>query len=215
MVIYHPNILNKHIAPDITDFTNALIPDIAATHSESSHWLSNHFLNSVVGELGGKKYKEQDSIYVMNAVLRTQTAFSLYHQARESTLDYLKDNNPHNPKLRQYYKAITEWESCFLNLHIFVDVLKKWTGRKVFVEGDNSPEDRAYSIANKIKHWAGDIKNNKHQVNDSIPLWLTNTGFQTREHRLTYSELSTLIDGAAKVCQGLSSRDPTLIGGIE
>lgn len=198
---YNPTLLNRNVAPGIADFDRADIPDLRSAFTEAEHWLSNHFLNTVFGP----KYASQFRQYAINMLSRAQAQFSLFHQAREATREYLEKSTPHNPSVRRYYAAIFLWESCFFNLQIFVDIYTKAAGKTAFEPGDGSENQRAYEIANNIKHWAGIVKSNKHCDDHTIPMWMSNTGFHTYAYSLTYAELAAITTEVAKVANDLQN----------
>ncbi|WP_306532487.1 hypothetical protein [Geobacter sp.] len=209
MAQFNPNLINRYIAPGIADFTNAVIPDLRPAFAQAEHWLSNHFLNSAFGVGFAGTWRQ----YAINMLSRAQAQFSLYHQARDATLIYLERSTLHNPALRHYFSAVFLWESCFLNLQIFIDLYAKSVGMNAFDAGDGSEEQRAYDIANAIKHWGGVIKAQKHDDNHTIPMWLSNTGFHTYAYSLTYGELAAITTELAKTADDLqhpaSFKNPT------
>ena len=205
-ITYNPDLLNRFIAPGISDFTSCDAPDISKAHPEAGHWLANHFLNSVFrGGFSGKIRQ-----YALNQIFRAQTAFRDYHDARELTLQYLARGSPHNPSSLSYFRSVARWESCLLNVQMFIDVMnrmkREFKDEPVFKDGDGTVEQRAYGIANTIKHWGSDIAADRHSDGDTIPLWLTNFGFQSRSHQLSYAELAKLVSEVAVVANEL--QDP-------
>lgn len=103
MVSYNTSLLNRHLAPNISDFTVCDAPDIYAHHPEASHWLANHFLNSVFRGTFNNKYRQ----YAINQIFRAQVAFADYHEARGLTAAFLINGKPDNPAIRLYFRAIT------------------------------------------------------------------------------------------------------------
>jgi hypothetical protein len=77
---------------------------------------------------------------------------------------------------------------------------------RVFKEGDGTPEQRAYRMANTVKHFGSDIFADRHAEEDTIPLWLTNTGLNTRSLEVTYQELAKLVSEVATAADEL--QDP-------
>jgi hypothetical protein len=73
----------------------------------------------------------------------------------------------------------------------------------VFKEGDGTPEQRAYAIANKIKHFGSDVAAEKHGESDSVPMWLTNGGVCTRTTELKFAELANLVSEVAAAADEL------------
>lgn len=192
-VSFNLEFVDRFLAPGVSTFTICDAPDITENHLQATHWLTNHFLNSLLRS----HYKDRFRQYAINQLLRAQTSFRDYHEARALTLEYLRAGSPDNPATRTYFKAITKWESCFLNFQIFVDVMnwmkKELKDELVFKNGDGSPEQRAYLVANSIKHWGADIAANRHAPDDTIPMWLTNAGLSTRLTIVTYAELAGLM----------------------
>ena len=63
---------------------------------------------------------------------------------------------------------------------------------EAFRRGDGSEDQRAYDIATTIKHWGGRIKKLQPDERYTIPLWLSNNGFQSILHSLSYVEFSSI-----------------------
>lgn len=202
----NPKLLDRHLAPGISSLVTCDAPDISDDHPEAPHWLANNFLNSMFRGTYKNKFRQ----YAANQIYRAQVAFADYHEARTSTLHFLQAGNPHNPAIRAYFKAVSRWESCLLNLQIFIDVMnrmKKDLGDEpVFKGNDGTAVQRAYGIANVIKHFGSDIAAGRHDERDTVPLWLTNTGFSTRVCELTYQELAKLVSEVAMAANEL--QDP-------
>jgi len=202
MPSWNRDILNRFIAPSIADFTEAEIPEPVVEGEKVEHWMANHFLNSVFrAQYAGKQRQ-----LAFNIIYRAQACFETYEHARNLTATYLEGNAPDNPRSGKYYRALRAWEACFLHLQTFVDLIYRLTKTKVFDQGDGSPEQRAYAIANAIKHWGQIVGREEHHDNDTVPMWLTNTGFAARSCSVTYSELSALLSECAVVANDL--RDP-------
>lgn len=184
MAIFNTELLDRHLAPGISAFTACDAPDIALRHPEAPHWLANHLLNSVFRGA----YKNGFRQYAANQIYRAQVAFRDYHEARALTAEFLATGRPENPAVRAYFRALARWESCLLNLQIFIDVMNKMKtdlkDEPVFKESDGTTEQRAYSIANTVKHFGSDIAAGRHAEGDTVPLWLTNFGLKTRSHEL-------------------------------
>jgi hypothetical protein len=139
VVRWYSGVLNRNIAPSISEFTRCDAPDLAVAHPEAPHWLANHFLNSVFrGQLSGTHRQ-----YAMNLVYRAQACFNRYHSARELTLQYLSSGDVRNPAIRKYFLALADWESCFLNaryLSTFWNKMGAPGSQPMFVDGDGSQQ---------------------------------------------------------------------------
>ena len=205
-VSYNTALLDRHLAPGISAFSACNAPDLAARHPEAPHWLANHFLNSVFRGT----YKDRFRQYASNQIYRAQVAFADYHEARRLTADFLASSRPDRPAIRAYFRALARWESCLLNLRIFIDVMTKMkkalSDEPVFKENDGTPEQRAYDIANMVKHFGSDVSAGRHDERQTVPMWLTDYGFRTISHELTYLELAMLVSEIATAADEL--QDP-------
>lgn len=208
MATFNTDLLNRLFAPGIAEYKVCDAPDITSVHPQAEHWLTNHFLNSMLRSQFQGRFRQ----YALNQIFRAQTAFHDYHEARDLTLRFLEVSNPGNPASRTYFRAISRWESCLLNLQIFIDVMnqmkRELNDDPVFNKGDGTPADMAYRMANTIKHWGGTIHENRHVDSDTIPLWLTDKGLETRHAQLSCGDLAALISEIASVAELL--QDPNL-----
>ena len=207
-ISYSTALLDRFLAPGISAFTSCDAPDITEAHPVAPLWLANHFLNSTFRGTFKNKYRQ----YAVNQIFRAQVAFAGHHEARSLAAEYLAKVKPDNPASRAYFRALARWESCLLNLRIFIDVMNKMKkdlkNEPVFIEGDGTPDQRAYALANTVKHFGSDIFADRHAETDRIPLWLTNTGLKTRTQEVTYLELTTLVSEVATAANEL--QDPRL-----
>lgn len=202
-ISFNAELLNRHFAPGISRFTTCDAPDMSEQHPQAPHSLANHFLNAVLRN----QYKDKFRLYASHLIYRAQSTFADYQQARGLTAEFLNAGKPDNPAIRKYFGALARWESCLLNLQIFIDVMNKMKGElnadPVFKKNNGTPEERAYSIANRVKHFGDDISSG---LASTIPMWLTNAGFRSRSHELTYEELGMLVSQVANVADSL--QDP-------
>ena len=187
---WDPEILNKFVAPDIAEFTSAEIPDLTSKFPQANYWLANHFLNNTLR----MSFKDRWRQVVLACIRRSHNAFMDYHEARDRTLSYLDNNQPDNPKVRQYFDAVSSWESFALQFSMAIDLFK-WInqGKGVFDKNDGSKEQRLYDIANFIKHTAGAVESGQCAETDTVPLWLGNTGLHSFGLHVTYSEASEVL----------------------
>ena len=188
MIQFNPTLLNEKVAPGIAEFDTADIPDLRSEFDQNSHWLVNHHLNSLLGPTYRNNWKQ----WSINLLFRAQSQFNFYHQALDATSDFLSKSTHHNPAVGAYFKAIALWEASYLNFQIFLDLYNKAIDTTAFHAGDGSEEERAYGIANSIKHWGSDIKGDRHDAQHTIPLWLSNSGFHTRTNALSYAEFAAI-----------------------
>jgi hypothetical protein len=201
MIQFNPLILNERIAPGIAEFDSATIQDLREEFDQANYWLANHHLNT----LFGPDYKDNWKQWEVNLLFRAQTQFRFYHQALDLTTEFFEKSSYHNPAVSIYFNAVSHWESAFINYQIFLDLYCKATKKIAFVSNDGSEEQRAYDIANSIKHWALDIKNSRHSPSHTIPLWLSKVGFHTHTHFISYDEFACITREVSKTADMLEN----------
>ena len=203
---FNTELVDLLVAPGISSFSSCDAPDLTEVHPEATHWLANHFLNTLFVSRFKDKYRQ----WALNQLFRAEVAFRDYHESRLITVEVLVKGQPGRPAIQTYFRAIARWESCLLNIQIFVDVankMKKDLGEEpVFKDNDGSREQRAHAMANTIKHWGGDVASGLHEEHQTIPIWLCNEGLTSRSHRLSFQELGTLVGEVACVADAL--QDP-------
>lgn len=198
---FNTDLLERYIAPGISKFSEAEIPDLRQQYDQHLYWLTNHFLDSSLSGAFASPMRQ----YAFNAIYRVQTAFRDYHEARELTYIYLGITVQDNPAVKPYFDALSRWESCFLNWAILADIFSKMTESKAFEKGDESPDQRAYDISNAIKHCGDAIRRGEHGANLTVPLWLENAGFRSRELFIGYQEFANLMAQAAELANELQN----------
>lgn len=195
--------LNKNIAPEITKFTKADIPDLDTHFPQAKYWLQNHFLN--VSFRG--TFKAPARQVTFGYLRRVHHAFSAYHEARSLTLKYLDGNDPENPKIQAYYDAVGMWEMFALNIAIgLAHYMWMNDGNGAFKKNDGSPEFRLYEIANHVKHFTSCVESGQCTPNEIVPLWLSNTGLNTFGHAVTFDEAAQILTDMSKLADSL--QDP-------
>jgi hypothetical protein len=187
-------LLDRHVAQGIHDFDHAEIPQLSPGLMESGSWMFDHFVNSVFRG----QYKDLVREQAINCIYRAQTAIKAYQEGMSLTASYLSKSKIGRPAISLYFDMLSKWETCILNWQILVDVYNKLEfTEKAFSKNDGSVDQRAYEIANSIKHSGGGT------VIHTVPMWLTNDGFQTGKHSITYEELAQLIIQSGQFVQQL------------
>jgi hypothetical protein len=203
MVRWHSDILDKFVAPGISGFTRAEMPDLRSEFPEAGYWLVNHFQNNV----WRGSFKPRARQVALFFLRRAHTAFTVYHRARELTLDFLQQSEPHSPRLGAYYVAIEHWEAFAINFWMLAKPYV-WlsAGVKAFEACDGSATFRLHSIGNKVKHFVGDFDGDKTGPGACLPLWLSNEGLCSTEHGVTFVEAASELRHAAEYANAL--QDP-------
>lgn len=193
---FSSDLLNKHIAPGLSTFTEADIPDMSSCSKESPHWIANFFLNSAFTA----SFAPPMNVYAYNFLRRAQYAFSEHHYARESTVAFLS-NGGQSPT--RYAAALFHWE-CFLGQawHAFNILVTAWDG-KAFEKNDKSIEQRLNALYNQMKHVESRIDNGQMIPGATVPIFLEKEGLRSVDAGLTYSETGEILKELAKYADAL------------
>lgn len=193
---WNTELLDKFIAPGISSFTSATIPDLSPQFPEANHWLVNHYLNNFFRG----SFKDRARQIAVGYLRRVHHAFVAYHDARVLTLEYLNGNQPDNPRIQKYYDSIASWEGFVLQAAMALD-LYKWlnSGVGAFSKNDGSSTFRLYSIANQIKHLASCVESGQCGPNDSVPLWLSNIGLESFNMTVSFLEAADELRALAEL----------------
>lgn len=202
------SLLDSMLAPGISKFTAADIPDLRDAYPHFEQWLKAHFVNNVFHTQLPDEYKQ----LAINVIKRVQTAFRCYHIARDTTLSYLDGNNPLNPlpRVHIYFEALAMWESTFQNIAECVPLLKKFTGQKLFEKGEGTAVELAHGIAEDVRHTHGRIANAELSGDGTIPLWIENSGIRSVRHFIDFPQLAKLMSDAAEVAAELQDIEKLL-----
>jgi hypothetical protein len=189
-------VLNHNIAPGVSDFKSADIPDAAQFSKESTHWVGNFFLNCTFRGA----FQPPMHAYAYNYLRRTQQAFAEHQIARERTMAFLQASR-HSPTL--YVDALYHWE-CFLGQawHAFAMLVKAWDG-KAFEKGDGSVEQRLNALYNQMKHVESRIENGQIPPESPVPVWLENEGIRSIDTHLSFKETADVLRELAKYADAL------------
>lgn len=179
-------IVDKHIAPGVSAFTVADIPDMSGWAKESQHWIANFFLNSALTS----SFKQPMDAYAFNFLRRAQFAYAEHHLARTFTLSFLAGSRQ---SATQYCESLHHWES-FLGQawHAYALLLKAFQGT-AFKKGDGSIEERLNHFYNAMKHVESRIENKQMLLNATVPVWLTNEGLCSVDASLSYVETAEVL----------------------
>jgi hypothetical protein len=191
---WNTDLLDKFVAPGISSFTTASIPDLTPEFPEAKYWLANHFLNNALTAA----FRDRARQVVLGYLRRVHYAFEAYHSAREATLRYLDGNQPDNPRVQRYYDAVAIWEGFALQAGMAIDLFK-WLngGTGAFSKNDGSSTCRLYTIANHVKHMASCVDSGQCSPNENVPLWLSNGGLQSFGAAVSFDEVAEELRGLA------------------
>ncbi|TAJ19391.1 MAG: hypothetical protein EPO47_07845 [Rugosibacter sp.] len=195
-VTYGAEVRDTHIAPGVSSFTSAEIPDMSDYTKESPHWVGNFFLNSTFRA----KFKAPMDAYAYNFLRRAQFAFTEHDLARKATLGFLDGGSQ---SVTRYVEALFHWE-CFLGQawHAYALLTTAWEG-KAFQKNDGSVEQRLNAMYNQMKHVESRIENAQMLPGATVPVWLENQGLRSVDANLTFTETADVLKDLAKYANAL------------
>jgi hypothetical protein len=196
MVTFSAHVLDLNLAPSVSAFTAADIPDASTYSKESPHWVANYFLNCTLRAA----FSSPMHAYAYNYLRRAQHAFAEHQMARSCTLDFLASGGQ---SLRRYVDALYHWE-CFLgqSWHAFALLVKAWEGR-AFEKNDGSVEQRLNALYNQMKHVESRIENGQMAPDATVPVWLENQGLRSVDEHLSFAETADILRELAKYADAL------------
>ena len=201
MLQWSSDILDELLAPGISSFDAADIPEVASSFPQAEHWLSNVFLNTAFGP----RYKTQWRQAAITFIFRTQTALRAYEEARNTTMEcvlYFRDGMPAR---RRYFAALSHWEVVLLNMQMMMDVFF------TFISPNKARDDetsRIWLMANRIKHYAEDISKGVNCSTLTVPIWMEKDALVCRVCRVQFSELAESLREIALAAEVLSCPAP-------
>jgi hypothetical protein len=186
---------DKYVAPYISSFTAATVPDMSAVSEAQGRWLLNFVLNS--GLVVRMDDATRRTLY--NFLRRAEMAFRDYEAARQATLSYLANPNPDT--VSEYIIAIGHWESFLSQAYQAWCLLVR--GQKILFEpGDGSIMQRLNLLYNRSKHAESAITSQQLPADGTLPVWLQNDGLHSVETILTFSEIAEILEDLARFADG-------------
>ncbi len=199
--------LDTFIAPELSKFTVAEIPDLSEIGDETHVWIRNYMLSTATG-LASPDWAGRPLYY--NFLRKTQGALGEYSLARRGTLRFLDARDLYTV----YIDAINHWEStlslawqasCLFVTNPLVRNTKQKL--KIFDTRDDSPFERLDCLYGRTKHIEKAVRTDG-QMPDlgTLPVWLTNDGLKATDKLLTFAELAKILTDLAARADAL--QDP-------
>ena len=163
------------------------VPDLSSEFPHAPHWMGNYLLSPWVGS----SPKGENHAVILAMIRRASHAFKHYQEARRHAVEFSKWDLTGALPASAYFAALEAFENCLLQLQLFVDLFNSKvlpSDQKLFSKSDGSFHQRAYVIANRIKH-AGDYIQGEI---DTTPLWMI------QDRLLASDELSITFDELAE-----------------
>lgn len=177
---------NTYIAPQLSEFTQATIPDMSSHSSQSCHWLGNHVLNIM---LRGA-WTPPLSVYVFNFLRRATNAFLEHERARRASLESLALRNQSPSK---YAEALFHWENFLGQSWHALKLLEKAFELTLFETGEGSAIERLNALYNQMKHVESRIENGQMPAGATVPVWLVNAGLRSEDAALSFAETGEVL----------------------
>lgn len=188
---FSKHILNKFLAPNVSEFRHAEIPDMS---DEASAWLSKFFLNSV---LRGS-YTDPFRQYVFNYLRRVEGAHHAHQCARNATEKFLRGDRQ---SMSDYMMAIFHWESFLAQSWMAYALIEQMISLRPFKGKDGSVERAVNFLYNCSKHLEKTIREDNLPPDGTLPIWMEDDGLHGIEdeglHRvdviLTWEETGAVL----------------------
>jgi hypothetical protein len=177
---------DRFVAPEISVFTTASIPDMSAVSAEQGHWLGNFIINT------GLRVTTDDALRrtLYNFLRRTEAAFREYAEARRMTMAYLANPNP--DAVSEYIIAIGHWE-VFLSQAYQAWCLLARAQKILFAPSDGSLAQRLNLLYNRAKHAEKAITHQQLPPDGTLPVWLKNDGLHGTDGSLTFEDIAEIL----------------------
>lgn len=180
---------DRFIAPELSKFKAAVIPDASAVDAQQEYWLANFILNTLLRPDVPSPQRQQ----TFNFLRRFHAAFAAYASARELTLSFLADDG----RNLRYVDAIGQWEA-FLG-HSWQAYAFLGRGKPIwFKPGDGSVIQRMHALHTRAKHAEAAIERGDFMEDAPLCVWLTNEGLRSTDAELSFVEAAEVLDDLAR-----------------
>lgn len=169
------------------------VPDLSSEFPQASHWMGNYLLNASVGP----RPKGETHAVILALIRRASHTFRHYHEGHRHAVELSKWDLTGSLPASAYFGALEAFENCLLQLQMFYDLFNAKvlpSDQRLFSKADGSCQQRAYDMANRIKH-AGDYIQGEV---DTTPLWMT------KDRLLASGDLSVTFDELVEEIRGVA-----------
>lgn len=183
MARFSKSVLDKFLAPRVSKFRGAEIPDLS---DKSSSWLAKFYLNSV---LRGS-YRDPYRQYIFNYLRRVEAAHAAHKLARDATLTFLSGSRQ---SISRYMDAILHWESFLAQSWMACALIGVLNAERPFKQGDGSVEEKINLLHNRSKHAENAIDAGQLPPDGSVSVWMENDGLHGLEVILRWEETGEML----------------------
>jgi hypothetical protein len=180
--------LNKFVAPGISELEQNSAPELMSRFPGSEHWIEIFLLNSMIGAtLVGTTRP-----VVLNFLRRVETALQEYTEANNHLNSYLSGSKQ---AISKYFSSVLHYEHAIAMTYQACMLLRDIYHEKNFFEkGDRSPIERLNLLYNHTKHIEKILASGALPNGYSIPMWISNTGLHCSVSSLTFAELADILE---------------------
>lgn len=198
MTIFGEYAMDNFIGTDMSQLTEASIPDLAPNETLIAHYI----LNSLVRGF----FKVEVRAQVFYYLRRVTAALEEWRLARDATLSYVETPGKHPMR---YVKAIGHWEAVLTYTWQSCRLVNRdkngW-----YTKDDGSVVEAVNELYNLVKHIDDRIADGKTMpVLGPLGVWLTNDGLRSTGHFVTFAGLGELLAHLADLANKLE--DPATL----
>ncbi len=183
MTRFAKHILDKFLAPYVSNFRSAEIPEMS---DESSSWLSKYFLNSVLRGSYADPFRQ----FVFNFLRRVEGAHVSHQCARSATAEFLHGSRQ---SMSRYMEAIFHWEAFLAQSWMAYALTENLNGTPPFRKGDGSVEQRVNLLYNRSKHSDTAIEAGQLPPEGTVPVWMEDDGLHGVDVMLRWEETGEVL----------------------
>lgn len=188
--------LDNFIAPNLSELDRNNIPDLS---EHVSSWLTSFLLNSMFRFQIDDPHRQ----YIINFLRRVDGVFYEYQNGSKALNKYLE--NP-NKSVSRYYRAVSHFEQVVAQTYqAFMLGRRLIEQEKIFKKGEGSSLERLNELYNITKHFDDRIKKGQIEEGIILPVWITNTGLESQNKKVSFEELAAMLKELSSVAESLSS----------
>ena len=187
--------MDTFAAPLLSELNKATIAGRTEAALRAHTWLAGFALRSLfvatpVGNVAKLGFK---------FVRRSAATIRCYESARIATEDFLASHNTQAPALSKYALAVDHWEALLSQAVQALKCLSGMGSEKLqwFQKGDCSACERLYGLRDDSTHAEARVSSGETQAESAFTIWMAPEGLRSKNHHVTWVELSELVDELA------------------
>ncbi len=190
--------MDTFIAPQLSELTKAIAPDLHSCTKEYGNWVINFILNTIFRV----RIIERNRQLIMYFLRKVEGAFQEYHEGRYFLENYIKNRNK---AISSYFHSLRHFEAAMSLAYQAFETIRTMIKEKLFTKEDGTPLQRLNRLQNLSKHANKEISRSDFSGEFNISIWLTNEGIESHDTTLSFSEFSLLLIDLAKLAEVISN----------